>query len=271
MGNKTSKRKRKVDIGAITLWSIGIFIYILLTIPVLVIVLSAFSPNPYPEFPPSSFSLRWFGEILGNTEWLEALWTSFLLMIIVTPITVILGTGAAYAITRLDFPGKQLFQSVMMSPLMIPHVVLGIAFLYQATAMGWLGQITGLLLAHIVIAFPYVVRTVGVSVSGLDPALESASMSLGAGPVQTFFKVTLPLIKPGVMAGSVFAAVTSFGEVSVSVFVSSPQWITVPVRIFNYIDQTFDPTINAISVIFILVSVVALIIIEKTLGITKVF
>ncbi|WP_322787599.1 ABC transporter permease [Alteribacillus iranensis] len=253
------------------LWIVGGFIYLFLTLPILVIILSAFSPNPYPEFPPTSFSLTWFNEVFTSSEWLEALWTSILLVIIVTPITLILGTTAAYAIARLDFPGKQALQALMMSPLMIPHVVLGIALLYQATSMGWIGTINGLVIAHLVIAFPYVIRTVSVSVSNLDPALEAASMNLGAGPVRTFFKVTVPLIKPGIMAGAVFAAVTSFGEISISAFVSSPNWVTVPVRIFNYVDQTFDPAINAVSVIFILLSVGAMIIIERTIGLTKVF
>ncbi|QGH37073.1 ABC transporter permease subunit [Gracilibacillus salitolerans] len=96
-------------------------------------------------------------------------------------------------------------------------------------------------------------------------------MSLGAGPIRTFFQVTIPNIKPGIMAGAVFAGVTSFGEVFVSVFVTSPQFVTVPVRIFNYVEQTFDPVINAVSVVFILIAVIALIIIEKTISLTKAF
>src|SRR5690625_2834597 len=204
MGNQ---KKRKPDFLKIFIWLCGISVYLFITIPVLVIIISAFSPNPYPEFPPSSFSLKWFGEIFQSSEWIDALWTSTLLLLVVTPITVALGTASAYAITRLHFPGKQLLQSLMMSPLMIPHVVLGIAFLYHGIAMGWFGTFSGLVFAHIVIAFPYVVRTVGVSVSNLNAVLESASMSLGAGRVRTFFGVTLPLIKPGIIAGTVFAAV----------------------------------------------------------------
>ncbi len=119
-------------------------------------------------------------------------------------------------------------------------------------------------------ALPYTVRTASVSLAAVDRRLEAASMNLGANPAYTFRHVTLPLIKPGIIAGAVFAAVTSFGEVSVSLFLTAPSTVTMPVRIFNYIDQTFDPAVNALAVVFIVVSVVALILIEKTIGLTKV-
>ncbi len=233
---KTNKGERKFNAGTTLIWTIGSLVYLFMTIPVLIIIISSFSPNAYPEFPPTSFSINWYVELFTSNAWLETLGTSILLVLIVTPVTVILGTAAAVAIRRLSFPGKQALQALMMSPLMIPHVVLGIAFLYQGTAMGWFGTITALIIAHAVIVFPFVIRSVGVSMSNFDPILEKASMSLGAGPIRTFFKVTIPNIKPGIMAGTVFAGVTSFGEVSVSVFVASPQNVTVPVRIFNYVD-----------------------------------
>jgi putative spermidine/putrescine transport system permease protein len=153
---------------------------------------------------------------------------------------------------------------------MIPQVVLGIALLYVLTALGMGGSFVGLAAGHILVALPYTVRTASVSLAAVDRRLESASMNLGATPAYTFRHITLPLIKPGIIAGAVFAAVTSFGEVSVSLFLTSPDTVTMPVRIFNYIDQTFDPAVNAIAVVFIVVSVLALILIEKTIGLTKV-
>lgn len=251
-------------------WVVGGLVYLFLILPVFVIILSAFSPNAYPEFPPSEFSLRWFREVADNAAWMKSIWFSLGLMVIVTLLTVVLGTTAAYGVSRLEFRGKQALLSFMLSPLMIPQVVMGIALLYVFTSMGIIGSVTGLVIGHMIVSFPYVIRTVGVSLSNLDPKLERASMSLGAGPVKTFFRVTLPLIKPGIVAGGVFSAVTSFGEVSISLFVVSPSNMTVPVRIFNYIDQTFDPSVNAISVIFIAVAVIALVVIERTIGLTKV-
>lgn len=263
-------RKKRYSPLDFSIWTSGILVYLFLILPVFVIAISAFSPSEYPEFPPKEFSLKWFSAIFTNPQWMDSLWISILLLFIVTPITVIMGTMASYALARLQFKGKGLIQSFVLSPLMIPQIVLGIALLYLFTMMGINGSITGLVIGHIIISFPYVVRTVSVSVSNLDPRLELASMNLGATPLQTFFKVTLPLIKPGIIAGAVFAAVTSFGEISISLFVTSPTTITVPVRTFGYIEQTFDPSINAISVIFIVISVVALLIIEKTIGLSKV-
>lgn len=263
-------RKKRYSPLDFAIWTSGILVYLFLILPVFVIAISAFSPSEYPEFPPKEFSLKWFSAIFTNPQWMDSLWISILLLFIVTPITVIMGTMASYALARLQFKGKGLIQSFVLSPLMIPQIVLGIALLYLFTMMGINGSITGLVIGHIIISFPYVVRTVSVSVSNLDPRLELASMNLGATPLQSFFKVTLPLIKPGIIAGAVFAAVTSFGEISISLFVTSPTTITVPVRTFGYIEQTFDPSINAISVIFIVISVVALLIIEKTIGLSKV-
>jgi len=248
----------------------GILVYLFLALPVLVIVLSAFSPEAYPQFPPQGISLRWFYALLDDESWRDSLIISVILLVVVTPITVMLGTFAAWALARLEFRYREALQAFILSPLMIPQVVLGIALLYVLTAAGIAGMISGLVIGHIVVALPYVVRTVSVSLAAMDRRLEAVSMSLGAGRWYTFQHVTLPLIKPGMVAGAVFAGVTSFGEVSVSLFLSAPDTITIPVRVFNYVDQTFDPTVNAISVIFIVVAVAILMVIEKTIGLVKI-
>jgi len=247
----------------------GGLVYLFLLLPVVVIFLSAFSPQAYPQFPPASFSLRWFRAFLDNSAWLRALQVSAWLLLIVTPLTTVLGTTAAYALARLDFRGRELLLSFVLSPLIIPQVVLGIALLYVLTAAGLAGSMAGLAIGHTLVALPYVVRTVSVSLSGMDRRLESASQNLGASQAYTFTHVTLPLIRPGIVAGAVFAAVTSFGEVSVSLFLTAPGTVTMPVRIFTYIDQTFDPVVNAVSAAFIVLAVVALVIIERTVGLTK--
>lgn len=247
----------------------GALVYLFLLLPVLVIFLSAFSPEAYPQFPPKSFSLRWFQAFVENSAWLRALQVSALLLLVVTPLTTILGTTAAYALARLDFRGRELLQAFVLSPLIIPQVVLGIALLYVLTAAGLAGSMLGLAIGHILVALPYAVRTVSVSLASMDRRLESASLNLGATPAYTFRHVTLPLIRPGIVAGAVFAAVTSFGEVSVSLFLTAPGTVTMPVRIFTYIDQTFDPVVNAVSAVFIVLAVAALVLIERTIGLTK--
>jgi len=247
----------------------GGLVYLFLLLPVLVIFLSAFSPTAYPQFPPKMLSLRWFQAFFESRDWLKALQVSAWLLLIVTPLTALLGTTAAYALARLTFRGRAVVQALLLSPLIIPQVVLGIALLYVLTGVGLAGSLTGLAIGHILVALPYAVRTVSVSLASIDRKLETASMSLGASPAYTFTHVTLPLIKPGIVAGAVFAAVTSFGEVSVSLFLTAPGTVTMPVRIFTYIDQTFDPVVNAVSAIFIVLAVVALVLIERTIGLTK--
>ena len=259
----SEKMWRIAGIGA------GALVYVFLSLPVLVIFLSAFSPEAYPQFPPQQFSLRWFYAFFENPGWTRALQVSAWLLLIVTPLTTLLGTTAAYALARLEFPGRSALQAFVLSPLIIPQVVLGIALLYVMTGAGMAGSMAGLAAGHIVVALPYAVRTVSVSLAAMDRRLEAASMNLGATPAYTFRHVTLPLIKPGIVAGAVFAAVTSFGEVSVSLFLTAPGTVSMPVRIFTYIDQTFDPVVNAVSAIFILLAVLALVLIERTIGLTK--
>lgn len=250
-------------------WLAGSAVFLFLALPVLVIVLSAFSPDAWPQFPPRDFSLRWFRALAQDDGWQQSLWLSVWLLLLVTPLTVILGTLAAWALARLEFRYRQVLQAFILSPLMIPQVVLGIALLYILTSADLAGYSSGLVIGHMVVALPYVVRTVSVSLVAMDRRLEAVSMSLGAGRWYTFRHVTLPLITPGIVAGAVFTAVTSFGEISVSLFLSAPDSITVPVRIFNYVDQTFDPTVNAISVIIIAIAVALLLVIEKFIGLTK--
>ncbi|HBE77571.1 MAG TPA: ABC transporter permease [Firmicutes bacterium] len=268
--NHPKRQQRKISWISLLVWVGGGLVYLFLALPMIVIAFSAFSPTPYPEFPPTHFSLHWFREIASSREWKDALTNSLILLLIVTPLTTILGTLAAYSLSRLRFRGKEILQSCMLSPLMIPQIVLGISLLYIFTSLGWVGTFTSLVIGHMLVAFPYVFRSVSVSVSNLKVSLELASMNLGARPFTTFYRITLPLIRPGIVAGAIFAAVTSFGEVSLSLFLTAPQTMTASVRIFNYIEQTFDPGVNAISVLFIVIAVFVFFMIERTVGLSKV-
>lgn len=251
----------------------GIFggaVFVFLALPIVVITFSAFSPTAFPEFPPTGFSLQWFGEVFTSRGWMRAIQTSLVLLCIVTPLVVVLGTLASYALHSSKSKAASLLQSFLLSPLMVPQIVLGIALLYVFSTLGLAGSIAGMAIGQAVICLPYVVRCVNASIASFDPQLEAASMSLGASPAQTFRRVTLPLIKPGIIAGAVFAAVTSLGEVSISLFLSSPKAMPVSVRVFNYIEQTFDPAVTAVSVIFVAVSIAVLVVIDRTVGLSKV-
>ncbi|SHH97107.1 putative spermidine/putrescine transport system permease protein [Sporobacter termitidis DSM 10068] len=263
------KRRARPEYSRLFGKAAGILVYIFMALPIIVIIFSAFSPSNFPEFPPTGFSLKWFVVIFTKKAWLKAIRNSLILLVLVTPITTILGTLASYSLHRLRFKGSELLQSFMLSPLMIPQIVLGIALLYLFSNVGWTGTYGALIISQVLIAFPYVVRSVNACMASLDPVLESASMSLGANNITTFRRITLPLIRPGIIAGAVFAAVTSFGEVSISLFLSSPTTMPVSVRVFNYIEQTFDPAVTAVSVIFVILSIVVLFIVDRTIGLSK--
>ena len=247
-------------------WIVGILIFLFLLLPSIIITISAFSASKYSTFPPQGFSLQWFEKLFTDDDWMEAIHNSLLLVLVVTPITTILGTMAAYGLDRLKLKISSQIQAFLVSPLMIPQIIIGIALLYVFADWGLNGTFTALAIGQILVAFPYVVRNVNASLVSIPPSLEAASMSLGESPLRTFFRVTLPLIKGGIFSGAVMAAVTSLGEVSVSLLLSAPTDIPVSVRIFNYVEQTYDPAVNAVSVVFIAVSVLLLFLIGRKNG-----
>jgi putative spermidine/putrescine transport system permease protein len=250
---------------------VGALIFVFLVLPVVVVAVSAFNASSIPTFPPRAWTLHWFWVLFSDPSWTAAFAVSLVLVAIVTPLTTLLGTLAAYALSRLSFRGREALQAFLLSPLMIPQIVLGIGLLYFVLALGWGNSLLALIVGHMVVVLPYVVRTVSVSIFHLDPKLEAASLSLGARPFETFRRVTLPLIRPGILAGAAFAAIMSFGEVSVSLLVASATTTTLPVRIFNYVQQTFDPSVNAVACLFVLASGIGLYVLERTVGLTKAF
>jgi putative spermidine/putrescine transport system permease protein len=269
MGSRFSRRNAGIDEALI--WIVGIAIFVFMALPAIVIIASAFSGTEYPQFPPSRPSLRWFYDVFGNRAWKRSIYNSMILLIIVTIVSTTLGTMASYGLYKVRFKGSEMLQAFLLSPLIIPQIILGVSMLYVFSAIGWMGTFRSLVIGQVLIAFPYTLRTVSASMASLDVDLERISMSLGATPFKTFRDITLPLLRPGIIAGGVFAAVTSFGEVSVSLLLSAPTTTPVSVRVFHYIEQTFDPSVNAVSVIFIAISIVVLFLIERSIGLFKVF
>lgn len=247
----------------ILFWVITGLIFAFLLLPTVIIILSAFSPTEYATFPPQGFSVKWFRSLFTSPTWMAAIANSLKILVIAVPLVTILGTLAAYGLYVANFRGKSLLQTLILSPIMIPAIILGISFLYLATSTGLLGTYTIMIAGHIIVALPYVFRSVTNVLVGLDPNIQRASTILGASPWHTFSHVIVPNIKSGILSGAIFAAITSLGEVSISLLVSSATTTTVPVQTMTYIDQTFDPSVNAVAVIFILVAVILIAILEK--------
>jgi putative spermidine/putrescine transport system permease protein len=239
--------------------------------PILIVCVVAFTPEGYLSLPTNGLSLRWFRAIADYPEFVRGLRDSLWLAALSSTIAVLLSVPAALAIARYRFTGREAVLAFFMSPLMIPHVVLGIAFLRFFTTIGLGGTFLGLVLSHIVIVMPFALRLVLAASTGLDRAVEHAAVSLGASPFTMFRRVTLPLILPGVVSGWVLAFITSFDEVTMTVFIASPSTITLPVRMFLYIQDNIDPLVTSVSAALIFLTAIVMIALDRLYGLDRLF
>ncbi|KYD32743.1 ABC transporter permease [Parageobacillus toebii] len=242
-------------------------VYIL--IPLLVTIPASFTSASYPSFPPQGFSLQWYTKLLERPEFVEAFWNSVKFAFLAAFFSVLLGTLGAIAIAKYDIPGKSYLVSLLTSPLTVPQLVLGIALLVYFTPMLLAGTPTGLLIAHIVICVPYVIRFVLTGLSGFDYTLERAAAILGASPLTVFWRVTLPLIRPAILSGALFSFLTSFDNVTVSLFMISSDMRTLPLEIFSNMQDAYSPIVASVSSVVIIISVVLILILEKIHGVGR--
>jgi putative spermidine/putrescine transport system permease protein len=220
-----------------------------LVLPMAVLVIFSFSADAHFAFPPSGWSLRWFGYLADRHELLTAAVVSLQIAVLTSVAAVLLGVLASLALVRHRVAFKPLVEGVLMSPLTLPGIITGVAFLQFVSLIGFRSSFWRLVLAHIVISTPYAIRSISASLYGIDPSLEEASRVMGAGPWRTFRHILLPLMKPGMTAAFIFAFITSFDNVVVSMFLISGDTVTLPVRILTYVEWQFDPSMAAISTI----------------------
>jgi putative spermidine/putrescine transport system permease protein len=235
----------------IAIWTSVVAVFVFLILPVIVIFPLSFSASQYLEFPPRGWSLQWYRNYVGREDWIAATILSLKVAMGTGVLATILGTLTAFGLTRCSFKGKSLFLGVVLSPIIMPGIVVAVALYFFYARVGLVGNLVGLVLAHTLLATPFVVLTVMTSLHGFDRNLERAGMSLGAHPLYTFFRITLPLIRPGVVSGALFAFVTSFDELIVALFITSPTAVTLPRRMWEGVRLEIDPTIAAVSAILI--------------------
>ncbi|MFD1883045.1 ABC transporter permease [Paracoccus pacificus] len=242
---------------------------IFMVAPIVIVIGVSFTPTGFLEFPPSGISLRWFGAILDNPDFIAAAWISLKLGLVAATLATVLAVPAALAIGRGRFRGRDALQALFMSPLMVPTVVLGIAFLRFMTLAGISGTFGGLVLCHVIIITPFILRLVLASVVGLDLSTERAAIAMGASDWTVFRRITLPTILPGIVGGWVLAFITSFDELTVTVFIASPSTTTLPVRMFNHIAQTTDPLVASVSTVAIVFTVILMLIVDRIYGLDR--
>jgi putative spermidine/putrescine transport system permease protein len=229
-------------------------ILLFLAFPIVVVFVVSFSSASYLTFPPPAFGLRWYRAYFGSDDWLGPTGLSFAVAGAVVVLSTVLGTLASLGIMRLPRPWRVLVSGLVLSPLIVPVIVVAIGVYYAYAKFGLVGTPIALILAHTCLAVPFVVTSVSASLSGIDPRLEQAALSLGATPTGTFLQVTLPLIRPGVLVGALFAFITSFDELIVSLFLSGVGAVTLPRRMWEDLRYAIDPTIAAVSTLTILLT-----------------
>ncbi len=239
------------------LWAV--LVGLLLVAPLLVVVPISFAQRQSFKFPPSGFSFTWYENMFTDHRWTSAIGTSLLVGGVVTVVCTVFGTAAALGIHRLGGRLGAIVTGVLVAPMIVPGIVSAVAIYSVYLRWNLTGNFLGFLLAHSVLALPFVVVAVSSSLSSTDPALIRAAASLGAGPWRTFGKVTLPLITPGIGAGALFAFVTSFDEVVAASFLQSPAIRTLPIEMFVSVTNEVDPTIAAVSTVILALTTVVVV------------
>jgi putative spermidine/putrescine transport system permease protein len=241
----------------------------LLLVPIGLVVFLAFGGDNYTTIPPNSYSLRWFENILNKREFSEGFITSLKIALIVTPVSVIAGTGAAYTLWRRKSWASEAIMAGFMAPITLPLVVTGLAFLAFYNHIGSYYSFWNIVFAHIVMTFPYSLRAVAAVLVRYDRQLDDAAASLRASPAQAFFHVTLPIIRPGLFAGGLFAFVLSFDDFAVAVFLIDPSTRTLPIAIYQYLEWNLDPTVSAVSTVLIMLAIACVVLIERIIGLDR--
>jgi putative spermidine/putrescine transport system permease protein len=244
----------------ILLAALGLLTILYLVAPTLVIIPMSFTEARILSFPPQGFTLEWYGELVGDRQWSSAIGNSVVVAVLTTVLAVALGTPAALALARGRFPGRTAVNGLVLVPLVVPIVIIAIG-MYSVTVRWRIsGSLVGLVFAHTALAVPFVIVSVLASLRTMDRNLELAAANLGATPRQTFLRVTLPIILPGVIAGAIFAFITSWDEVVVSIFLTSALFRTMPVQMWEQVRTAVDPTVAAVATTLFVVTTVLLVV-----------
>jgi putative spermidine/putrescine transport system permease protein len=243
---------------------VGVLVFLLL--PILVIVPLSFSDSSFLVYPIPGWSLKWYHNLFGSAEWARAAKNSFIIAPAATLVATSLGTLAAVGLARTNLPFKGLLMSLLIAPMVVPIVVVGVSTYLFFAPLGLADSYTALIIVHAALGAPFVLTTVLATLQGFNDNLVRASLSLGQSPLRTFFRITLPVIAPGVISGALFAFATSFDEVVVVLFLAGPDQLTLPRQMFNGIRENISPTIAAVATLLIIFTTALLLALEWLRG-----
>ena len=249
----------KSPIKSIVFYTYCCLVLTFMIMPNFVVFPISFSSATYLEFPPEKWSLRWYQDYFSRQEWIDATIHSFEIAICVTVIAVILGSLAAYGLVRGRFPGKNFINSVIISPMVAPILVTAVAIFILFTKFKLNGTLAGFIIAHTVVAIPFVVIVMTASLRGVNIELEQAAMNLGANRFTTLRRVVFPMALPGMISSGLFAFLISFDELIIAIFIASPRMATLPKILWEGIRTEINPTIASVSTLLIAMSAIILV------------
>lgn len=253
-------------------WLLGLvcaLTMIFILAPLLVTIAISIETAPFVSFPPRGFTLSWYARVLADPEFQTSLGFSTALALGATAGALALGVPAAFALVRQEFPGRGVAGAALLSPLIFPVLITGVALLQMFATLNSNNTPFNMLIAHVLVTMPYVVRTVTGSLILADIALEEAARTLGAGRWMVFRRITMPQIAPGLAAGALFAFMVSFDNFPISLWLADAQHNPIPILVFQRIANVFDPSIAAISTLMILLSMGIVVAMERAIGLRR--
>ena len=257
---------------ALVIGGLAALALVILVGPILVVLATSFTDSRSIRFPPTGFSFRWYELLLDGVRSRQihrAAGNTVQVAVLAAGFATLLGTAAALALSRAPGRGARAADAFFMSPLVLPGLAFGLAALMYFTLLGFRPSLEMVAAGHLIVVVPFVLRTVGASLSQLDPALLDASRSLGAGPFRTFHRITLPLIAPGIAAGAFLAFMGSVDNVPVSLFLSSARTDMLPIRMWGMMESTLDVRVAAVSGTLVIATLLLMLLMERLTGLTR--
>ena len=266
-----------LSIGRLAFITLVVAIFVFVIAPLMTIIWASFFADKILTFPPTGYTLSWYARAWELADFANGFVMSLKVGVCATLASLALGVPAALAIERFPFPGRETVRHVLLSPMYVPAIVAGAAvYIYYIeleilTNFQLAATFTGLVIAHTLVALPWTLRLVCASLLSANSVSEEAARSLGANALQTFFLVTLPIIRPGMIAAAMFSFIASFSDLEKSLFLVGPGKTTLPIAIINYLEWNLDPTISAVATVQILIIGAALIISDRFVKLGKAF
>ncbi|WP_057766425.1 ABC transporter permease [Companilactobacillus tucceti] len=248
---------------------VGFLVLVILVVPLLIVIVTSFGQESAISFPIKGFTFDWYKNVFQQPDFVEGLKMSSIVAILASFLALLVGTPIVYVLTRFDIHHKDWFQTIFLSPALIPEIVIGFA-LYQALVISLqLPLFISLIVGHFLLCLPYVVRLITAGMMEFDESIEEAAWMVGYDKLTAFFKVVIPNIKQSVVAAFILSFITSFNNIPISLFLNGPDLNMLPTSILNYLENNYDPTVSAVSVILMIITALMMIIVEKYLGLNK--